>query len=525
MPLAQHDEMVALGREPIRPDSPAGDPCRYEESFERLQAQLDRLGSLTGEEVDWRLVVQLAADLLKNKSKDLLVMTYLTLALFECHAYAGLAAGLTAYGEFMRNFWEACYPKVKPPHGRYNAVQYLADRLLPLVELKDGQCRKPPTAADKEAVHQCAEQVEKLDQAVSAAFAALGEVPNLLPLSRALRTLKEKVGPLGAPEGAAPPPAAAGAAAAPTAPAAAVPETFASAAQAAEAVLKIARYLFGQDNKDPRAYRLARAVHFGGLAAAPKDALLPGVPPQRRQFFEQLATSANWSELLTQAEGQFLVTPLWLDLQRYVATALGNLGPPCAAAQQAVVLEAVALYARLPELFALTFKDRAPFADGATKAWIDQVRGEFAGGASAAGGRGREQDAIAAALAEARKLLSESKAPDAIARVANAIESCTGERQRFRARLALARLLMDMNRLTVATPLLEQLERQVGELGLDMWEPELAAEVFENLYDCFRRSKPKPTPEETQRGLEIFGRLCRVNPGAALKLDGAAAKT
>jgi type VI secretion system protein VasJ len=532
MAFSQHDEIVALGRDPISTGSPAGDPCRYEESFERLQAQLDRLGSLTGEEVSWPTVVELATGVLKTKSKDLLVMTYLTVGLFEQHGYGGLAAGLEAYATFLKNFWEKCYPKVKPPQGRYNAVQYLADRILPQIELKGGQCKKQPGAGDKEVVHKCAGHVEALVKTAGEAFAQLPESPNLGPLARAFKALQEKVGPLTAP---APAPgeaagAAAGAPAGPAeaagrAPAAAgVPEPFATATQAVEVVVRVAKYLLAQDNKDPRPYRLTRAVHFGGLVSAPKDGLLPGVLAPRRQYFEKLATAGSWPELLTEGEGQFIVTPLWLDLQRYIATALKNLGPAYGAAHQVVALDAVALHARLPGLFDVTFRDKTPFADGATKAWLDDARGQFGGGGTGAGAR-TEKDGVAAAVAEARKLLVEAKPADAVARLSAAANESADRRQRFCAQLALARMLADMNRPNLATPLLEELERQVDAFKLEEWEPALAAEVFENLYETFRKARPKPTPEDVQRTLQIFGRLCRVSPSAALKLDGAAAKT
>ncbi|MGD8454028.1 MAG: type VI secretion system protein TssA [Phycisphaerae bacterium] len=529
MALPQHDEIVALGRAPIAGDSPVGDPCRYETSFEELQGQLDRIGSLTGEEVEWGVVVDLATELLRTKSKDLLVITYLTLGLFEHRGYQGLAAGLEAYGEFLKNFWEGCYPKVKPPHGRYNAVQYLADRILPLVELKAGQCRKEPGADDKEAVHKCAELTEQLDKTVADLFAPLGETPNLMLLVRAMRALRDKVGPLGGPPPAEQPaaPAAAGAApgaasaAAPAAAPVAMPESFATPAQATESVLKVAKYLFNQNKQDARAFRLARAVHFGGLAAAPKDGLLPGPPPQRRQFLEKLATEGNWAELVSQGEGQFIISPLWLDLQRYIGTALKNLGPACAAAQQAVALEVAALRARLPELFDLTFRDHTPFADGATKAWVAELAAEFGGG-SGGGGGGGGGDALSAAVADARKLMSEAKSAEAVARLSQAADTAAAGRDRLRAQVALARLLMDMNRLTLAMPLLEQLERQSEEASLERWEPELAGEIWQYLFDCLRRLKPKPTPEDLQRQSQVFGRLARVNPCAALKLDTAA---
>ena len=103
-------QILKLGREPIGEASPVGDPVRYDEVFENLQAQMDRMGSLTGEVVEWKVVVELATEILTGKSKDLLVMTYLALGLFETEGYAGLAAAFETYREFLRNFWEGCFP-------------------------------------------------------------------------------------------------------------------------------------------------------------------------------------------------------------------------------------------------------------------------------------------------------------------------------------------------------------------------------------------------------------------------------
>ncbi|RMF85976.1 MAG: hypothetical protein D6744_00475, partial [Planctomycetota bacterium] len=281
-----------MGNDPISDASPVGDPVRYEPEFEELQGQMDRIGSLSGEEVDWRRVVELSSEILKSKSKDLLVLTYLVVGLFESEGYQGLYSGLCCYRDFLKKFWEGCYPKVKPPHGRYNAVQYLAEKILPQIEIKGGQVKREPKANEKEAVHKCVEAVGELDEAVSEAFTAQPETPNLLPLKRAFKALAAKVGPLQAeapPQPAAPTaapgegqPATPAAAPAPSGgAAAAVPDQFTSATQAVQAIVRVAKFLLSQDNKDPRGYRLMRAVHLGGLREPPKDKLIPGPPAQR----------------------------------------------------------------------------------------------------------------------------------------------------------------------------------------------------------------------------------------------------
>lgn len=529
MSTERHDKIVAIGKDPISAASPVGDPVRYDEMFERLQAQMDRINSLSGEQVDWKQVTQLATDILTKKSKDLLVMTYLTLGLFETEGYTGLAAAFSAYKEFLDAYWEPCFPKVKPPHGRYNAIQYLIERLMPLVDSANAPAKKPPGAGDKAAVHAAADAVAALDTAVSKAFTGMPDTPNMLPLVRAFKTLREKVGPLveAAPPPGAPPaadaagaPPAAGAAPAPAGGSpsfGAVPTTFTTVNQAIEALVKIAKYLLSQDPKDARGYRLLRLAYFSGWTEMPRDGVVPAPPATRKALFENLAATANWTELLAEAEAQFAITPLWFDMQRYSALALGNLGGPYKAAQEAVILEVIALRSRLAGITDLAFKDGTGFADGATKAWIDEHAGRMGGGGG--GGAGGGDDPLAAALGEARKLLGESKQSEAIARLAQAVDCAAGRRQRFRAQLALAGVCLDMSKHALALSILEGLERLIDEYHLDDWEPELAAQAMEKLFDCLLRARPKPTPPEIERQNAAFARLCRLNPSAALKLD------
>jgi type VI secretion system protein VasJ len=270
-----------------------------------------------------------------------------------------------------------------------------------------------------------------------------------------------------------------------------------------------------QDDKDARGYRLMRAAHFGGLSAAPKDKLIPAPPAPRRQFFDNTAAGGDWKALLSEAEGQFATTPLWLDMQRYAAMALKGLGPAYAAAHDAVVLETVALQRRLPAVFDTTFKDGSSFADGATKAWLDDARGQFGGG----GGGAANGDAVAVAVGEARKLLSEAKATEAVARLSELIDASGSRRQRFRAQLALAVFCTDMKKHALAASLLGELERLIDRYNLEDWEPDLAADAVKTLYECLRKAKPKPTPDDVRRSNEVFARLCRLDPSAALKLE------
>lgn len=536
MSAERYEQIVALGRDPISADSPVGDSCRYDDLFTQLASQMEKIGSLTGEAVDWRQVTQTSTEILKSKSKDMLVMTYLTLGVFETEGYAALHAAFDAYREFLTKFWEACYPKPKPPQGRFNAIQYMIEKILDKVELRGGQAKRNPTAAEKEAVHKCADAIAALDSAVTTAFSGAPDTPNMLPLVRSFKALKEKVGPLVSeqPAAAAAPtqapaggesPAASSVGGGASAPAmAGGAEGIRNETQAFQQIRLLAKYFLTQDNKNPVAYRLMRVAQFGGLARAPDPKLLPPIPnaATRKGYLDKLAGEGNWPQLLTEAEGQFGTSPFWLDLQRYVALALKNMGPMYAPAASAVAMETVALQSRLPDMFELSFKDNTPFADGATKSWLEECTAQFGGGGGGSGASSNG-DAVSAALAEARKLLGEAKGPEAVARLSNQAGSSAGRRERFRAQLALAEIFLDLGKPALALSLLEGLEAAIAEYRVEDWEPDLAAKAFQNLYVSMSRKlgTTKPTPDETRRLDELFAKLCRLDPETALKLEAA----
>lgn len=75
-------DLLVLGKEPIQPDQPAGQEARYTPEYEQLQAEIDKLSLPSASRgVDWRKVESLASVILAQKSKDLAVASYLTVAL------------------------------------------------------------------------------------------------------------------------------------------------------------------------------------------------------------------------------------------------------------------------------------------------------------------------------------------------------------------------------------------------------------------------------------------------------------
>ena len=149
--------MYAIGVTPISDDQPGGENIRYESSFEQLEAELAKQESLNAETVDWKVVVGLASDIIKNESKDLLVASYLCNALLITEGYTGLAVGLTVLDDMVENHWENLFPPAKRMRARQTAFTWLAEKAgLQFTA-------SPPTSADAASVIEAADKLKQLD--------------------------------------------------------------------------------------------------------------------------------------------------------------------------------------------------------------------------------------------------------------------------------------------------------------------------------------------------------------------------
>ena len=122
------DLLKRLATAPIPGAAACGESIRYDEGFGRLEAEIGKLENPAGGEVDWRVVEEGTADLLANRSKDVLLAAWLTRALWQREGFAGLAAGLGMLRELLATFWgEQLHPqRIRP---RRAALEWLGEKL------------------------------------------------------------------------------------------------------------------------------------------------------------------------------------------------------------------------------------------------------------------------------------------------------------------------------------------------------------------------------------------------------------
>lgn len=516
--------LLELGTRPIRPDAPGGDPARDDAEFAALQTEVRKLELPERPAVNWDIVVRNGTAILANRSKDILVAAYLTVALYERRGLEGLADGLQMSKELIANFWDTMYPEVKRARGRLAAFEWLSERGSAAVRrLGD----KPVKAAQVEA---CQERLKELSDLLSekldGAFGTLSDLRDALNGLNAEEAAPPPPPP--PPAGAAPPPRPAPSAA-PAAVGAVTDD--ASAEQALNEAKRLLRqageYLRTKDPRDPAGYRIPRVAAWLTLRQLPpagpdgKTQVPAPQPPDLLDRLETMLANAQFPGVLQEVEGRIATAVLWLDLHRLVAQALERMGPELAAAADAVVAEVRSLLGRLPGLPDLRFVNDQPFANAATKDWLrDRVLVGAQGGAPApAASADAAEDPVAAARDEAVQLARQKKLPEALGLLSGQARRAPRLRDRVRLELEAARLCMEQGHHETALATLEGLENAVRHGPVESWDPEVAADVLRALIACRQRAGVK-TPDDAQRVRELLGRLARLDVVAALELGG-----
>ncbi|MDR3153720.1 MAG: type VI secretion system ImpA family N-terminal domain-containing protein, partial [Deltaproteobacteria bacterium] len=159
------EDLKSAAADPIPGDSPAGRDVRLEPDFASLQAEIDKLSSLSGAQggVNWPLAESLAARILKESSKDILAAAYLAAAVCENGGPGAVADGAGFLADFLEAWWPRLFPPLKRFRARANAVEWWRDKAVQLI----GRYQGPPLP--RAAVDRVAAAAERLDKVLAAA--------------------------------------------------------------------------------------------------------------------------------------------------------------------------------------------------------------------------------------------------------------------------------------------------------------------------------------------------------------------
>lgn len=509
-----------------------GEDVSYDEDFERMKSEVDKLQSIDGGKIEWPVLRDYGREILEGRSKDFRVALYLAAALGHTQGLDGVLDGLVLLQGLTQSFWETMYPSLQRPRARGNLVAWYSDALAPGIDAIQPSDRDTCLAIDQVS--------QALDRDLSE---KLGDAYGYMRATReAIRRLVGRAPEPAAPPRAEPAPGAAPAEddgeAPPTEPPPAVAtstggggggpsaDAITDAASAyqvlkstSELFFKAAEVLLTASPSDADGFRYSR--HGAWLVLSGPGAA-EGMNAPRAEAMESVRAqfaAGSWSELANNADIVTTQSPLWLDGVRFLVLALENLGPDFAAARAAVVAETAALVARVPGLAELTFADGTPFADGDTRAWLASLAGGGGGGGAGSGG-GSPMDRVAR---DARKLAEEDQFTQGVALLSRAVREAPTETLRFRGRLEIARLCFDFNATDVAMAQLDALERAIDHHHLRAWEPALCTQVYALSYRIQRSFFNAGTGDaETSRKLnQAFERLTELDAAEALRLASA----
>ena len=382
-----------LATAPISAEEPAGTDVKYDEDFEKIEAEVAKLSSPTESgTLDWALVVKLSEEILAHKSKNLLVAVYLSYALLKQRGIPGLIDGIQVIAEMLETYWETLYPPLRRIKGRMNAIEWLLDKVSKELEKAPAivveQAQKDAFMADLKKIddflNDKVEDAPLFYNLIQLADMKLtsAEVPSAPPEPQEAQERPQETQPesqeLPTPtedaqeERANVTPSAAAVKASPHPSA----QSDDDAQHTFESMVNDLNILTGEmiAAQDYRSelFMINRAFAWLDIETLPASeeqvTMLPPPDTQERELLQKLFDAHDYSALLWAAESRITTYLFWLDLHYYVADALRSLG--FTQASDVVLQQTRYFVEKLPGVQRLTFSDKTPFADERTKAWL-----------------------------------------------------------------------------------------------------------------------------------------------------------
>ncbi|MDR2054947.1 MAG: type VI secretion system ImpA family N-terminal domain-containing protein, partial [Desulfovibrio sp.] len=120
---------VDLCMHPITGEKPAGEDARYAPEYAGVLAEIEKLSfSGQGDTPSWPVVEKLGISILTAKSKDILIASYLAVALWHNKGLEGMLAGIRLLSGLLDAFWETAWPSLKRMRARVNAFDWWHER-------------------------------------------------------------------------------------------------------------------------------------------------------------------------------------------------------------------------------------------------------------------------------------------------------------------------------------------------------------------------------------------------------------
>lgn len=494
---------------PIAPDSPVGDDPGYDDDFQQMREEVNKLSG-----ADTGLVCALAEKLLTGVSKDVRIATYYIWARLHIDGESGLADGLALLAGLIQRFGDALHPQ--RGNSRKLALEWLAgSRVLDSLSLYP-----EVTKADFErivgALVLTEESVGGWDESTRPQLAAL------------YAALENRLMQSGGPDAVIPQNSSLPRHAAPNTPAL---KAVTSGRDLLDQAKLLAGFLRDQPNGWLSGHHLMKSIRLDTLHELPPlaaDGCTRLAPPklENRALLKRLYLQQSWLELLEQTDILFAqgVNHLWLDLQWYTHQALIKTGGPHERWADIIKQDLNGLLTRLPGLEGLAFSDGTPFADEVSLHWINQhvMAAESWGSESAASASTAGDDDILQLESEALAQADSEGVEAALNWLQNRPGART-PRHQWLIRLLMARVAEQYGKNDMALHLLGELEGNATRMTLTQWEPELLFEVKARRLKLLRMKASRTESDKSRLHSEmenLLAGLIALDPARAAVLCG-----
>ncbi|RKZ38371.1 MAG: hypothetical protein DRR00_34300, partial [Candidatus Parabeggiatoa sp. nov. 3] len=148
--------LIALGDNPQKPDEVRDQSLEFIE----LDNEIDKMGGLQADSIEWHKVIDTSTLILREKSKDFKAVCYLCFALFKRENYKGLSVGLIVLRDIIETHWDIAYPPKQQIQGRLKELAWLSgqlERILP------DPHSAPPKSMYKKAILECSYFISKVN--------------------------------------------------------------------------------------------------------------------------------------------------------------------------------------------------------------------------------------------------------------------------------------------------------------------------------------------------------------------------
>lgn len=531
-------EFNDLGNRPISGAAPSGKDVRYEPDFESLSKEISKLSDPSATTtIDWKNVVSLSCSILENQSKHLQVVCYLGYALIKTENMDGLAKGVHILKELLENFWDTMYPAKKRMKGRRSIVQWWENKVSDFLAGSD------PVIWEKEKRDKLINDFNAVDEFFGE---KMEDAPLLRPLINKIKSVvEEKFEEPDEPEGSEESEESeesekpvetkktviqkpsetvkkSGKSKKPVAKANSADSDMDHATMLKQGLSLLGKSVSGlrkQNPFDPVPYRLNRIVAWSSISDPPTavggKTMLP--PPEEHIIaaITGFYDSGKWQELADFCESKVKQYIFWLDLSRYVAESMEQLGHQTVSD---VVAQETSLFIQLvPGIEKLSFSDGISFADSGTKEWLREFSNKKSPGTSKI--TSEQTDSVKQTILEqmgnAQKLIKEKKLDSALTLFFEPMSNSSSQRERFLWELGLCRLLINSKQIKIASFYIEDIITILEKYKLEIWEPDIAIDALALVLTGLRLQKKDQHKDLIE---SIINKISMLDPLKALEV-------